>query len=714
MSIQVQQNRGFGIPVIELMSAKLAFIFAVCILFLSSIGSAAACLVPACPVQDGTPFSSPLSGFGTGPAVGDGDPLKITAGFKMKADSREGVLEVTAQIEEPWHIFSITQKEGGPVASSLDVKASDQFEVTGKFAANVDPHLVESEFFDVPSEEHEGTVKWSAPIKLADGIDASTVKVEIRYAGQRCLPMDQGGTCVPIDGIDIVAVNEGNIAAPAINAKHQVANAHALLVGKLKRVDGDGPIKPGESVVLEISAEPQGDHFVYALDDESAAGATRLALTKTNGWKVSPAKSLTDSELKKDEDYFIHREPATWSINIEIPADAEEENYKLGGVMGLQTCTDEGCDAPTGVTFEATVPIGKPIEGEFESVQFAEFAEPGPQAYNSVKEQSEKANADLGDQTSKKNEGEFAGYSLFAVLPLAFLAGFILNFMPCVLPVIGLKIMSFVHQAGKNPRKVFMLNFVFVLGMLAVFMILATLAVVFNLGWGQIYESTNFKVAMIGVIFVFGLSFFGIWEIPIPGLVGNGGLDQKDGYSGQFFKGVITTLLATPCSGPLLIPAVVWAIAQPPSVTYLVFFALGLGMALPYLVIGAFPKLAGFLPKPGPWMETFKQLMGFVMLATCIFLLGAIPYKFNMSVLCLLLFFAVGCWLIGRVPLTAPFGDRTKGWAAGLIVAALGVYFSFFVLLSSNELDYQKYSRESLDKHLASGKTVLVDFTADW
>ena len=162
-------------------------------------------------------------------------------------------------------------------------------------------------------------------------------------------------------------------------------------------------------------------------------------------------------------------------------------------------------------------------------------------------------------------------------------------------------------------------------------MVLATLAVVFGLGWGHLFRSLTFKIVMVGIVVCIRPEFprslgdsvaWFLWAAVRPEK-----LLKKRVYSGAFVKGILTTILATPCSGPLLIPAVTWAIAQPAWLTYLAFFFLGLGMASPYLLIGAFPKLVGFLPKPGAWMETFKQLMGFTLLATGIFLINAIEIQ---------------------------------------------------------------------------------------
>src|SRR6185369_2436288 len=162
------------------------------------------------------------------------------------------------------------------------------------------------------------------------------------------------------------------------------------------------------------------------------------------------------------------------------------------------------------------------------------------------------------------------------------------------------------------------------------------------------------------------------WEVPIPGFFGSGSVQSaatKEGPLGAFLKGVITTVLATPCTAPFMASAIAWAVTQPVATTLTVFATLGLGMASPYVLVGVYPELLRFLPKPGPWMETFKQISGFVLLATVVFILSFIDTIAIVPTLALLLGIAVACWLIARTPLTAEFGDRMKSWAyAGTLV----------------------------------------------
>jgi len=224
-------------------------------------------------------------------------------------------------------------------------------------------------------------------------------------------------------------------------------------------------------------------------------------------------------------------------------------------------------------------------------------------------------------------------------------------------------------------------------------------------------------VSMIAVVFAFGLSFLGVWEIPIPGFVGSGtvqGVAEREGAVGAYSKGVLSTILATPCAGPLMVPAVSWAITQPPGLTFLAFTCIGLGMATPYLLIGAFPGLVSFLPRPGQWMETFKQLMGFLLLGAVVFLFASVEAKYVIPTLTLLLGVGVGCWWLGRTPMTAAVPKRLLAWASCAAVIALTAEIGFVGLVPRNELPWIPYDRVSLDRHLAEGHTVLVDFTAHW
>lgn len=299
-------------------------------------------------------------------------------------------------------------------------------------------------------------------------------------------------------------------------------------------------------------------------------------------------------------------------------------------------------------------------------------------------------------------------------LVMAFFAGLILNAMPCVLPVIGLKVLSFVKQAAEDRFKIFMLNLAFAAGLMFVFLLIATAAAFFGLGWGDwLTKSVAGSMIITSVVFAFGLSMLGVWEIPIPGLSTSG---KEEGLSGAFLLGILTTILATPCTGPLLVPATAVVAGQPVWVAYAIFTCLGFGMAVPYLLIGVFPALIKWLPKPGPWMDTFKQITGFVLIGTVIFLLAGYTEepqsKYLVSLLAILLGIGFGCWWIGTSAYATKAIKRQMGWVWGIgIIVATCVASYFFLGPPLHELEWKSFSVAEIERYHDENQVVFVDFT---
>ena len=628
--------------------------------------------------------------------------VSFTSGFTLETGSRTGKLYLTAKIAPECHIYSL-RKTGKAKPSKINVAKNESASV-GDFEPDTDPIKKKDEQLgDV--EFHEEQVTWTAPIELTQAIEPQTFQFELTYSGVVC----KAGECDPIDPTKLVAKFVG-FTEPAKREGEFRAERSAVL---LKGNASPAHVRPGETLTLTIAAIPDAGWHIYEYGTTVPAEGSKPMLffiTKSSGFsigKVQAAQKTIHPETNTAGptlDYYDGE--AQFSLDLKVPADTALGKKELRGVFAFQTCQGTNCQVPMAVEFITEIVVDSEGGGEPAFLGFSEMI-----SYDEAAKQAE--------QYAKSNAvsaGEWGEYPIIAVLGLAFLAGLILNAMPCVLPVIGLKIMAFVHQAGEHPFRIFMLNFVFVLGLMSVFMALATLAVFFGLSWGDPFKSFAFKVSMISIVFVFGLSFLGVWEIPIPGFVGSGAagkLSDREGYSGAFGKGVLTTLLATPCAGPLLIPAVTWAIAQPAWLTYLTFAALGLGMASPFLIIGAVPRLINALPKPGAWMNTFKQFMGFLMMGTVVFLTNSVG-QYITAVLAFVVVLGVACWWFGSTPLTAEFGQKAKAWSVTAIIVVLGIYFSFYVLIPQHELAWQPYSKAIMEEHLAEGRTVFVDFTADW
>jgi len=325
---------------------------------------------------------------------------------------------------------------------------------------------------------------------------------------------------------------------------------------------------------------------------------------------------------------------------------------------------------------------------------------------------------------------------IFTFLFFGFLGGIILNLMPCVLPVISLKIFGFIQQAGQSRQKILRSGIAFAAGIFAWFIGLALLLIALKaagreITWGG-FQFTNpyFVLALSVIVLVFALNLFGVFEISLPQGVTRGLLSSTSGQheAGSFFQGLFATILATPCTAPFLGTALGFAFAQSPAIILLMFVAIAAGMSAPYLLLCAQPAWLRFLPKPGPWMVHVKQFMGFLLLATLLFLLYVLGAQRGLDGIiwasCFLLIVSVICWMKGAF--FAPVAStRTRVIAAlmmAVLLAASGVYFigeKFAFAKISNagsQLtgDWQAFTPERLQTELIQGHTVFVDFTAAW
>lgn len=675
-----------------------------------------------------TTLQDPLQGMpGMGSGIGGagfGPPATWSAEFQVEEGNSEGRLSVTALLEFGWYIYSTTQPPGGPKATELTVDSSTDFEVTGPFEPNRDPEIhAEPAFPGVDVEKFSNEVTWTAPIRLSEGTEPENLQIQITVDGQVC---DTGGTCELVRGETVQADFGGYYQAASASGEYRRDGGHVTISGHFE----PKTVAPGDTLALVLTAELDPDWYVYKsepTDPEGIAKPTLIVLRKTSGWSygqptASPAAKEKESGIPSDPIIRYHPERVSWTVPIEVPEDAAKGEHEIAGSIAYQTCTDQTCDQPTGLDFQATVTVaddgnsGK-VPLAFQPTGYSEVAKQA-ESIAAAAEKSGKENQ-LASTGGEKRQGDstWASKSLPTVLALAFLAGLILNVMPCVLPVIGLKVMSFVQQAGGSRREILGLNLWFSLGLMSVFWILAAAAAFAGHRWGQHFGDMRFLVTMIGIVFAFGLSFLGVWEIPIPGFVGSGKVQEaaeREGPVGAFSKGILSTILATPCAGPLLVPAVSWAVVQPAGLTFLTFTSIGLGMATPYLLIGIAPGLVAFLPKPGEWMDTFKQAMGFLLMATVVFLFVSVSQDFVIPTLTLLLGIAIACWIVGRTPATAEVSTRVQRWASSLIVIAAAAVIGFVFLVPDAKINWQPYSRVTLDQFLEEGNTVMVDFTADW
>jgi thiol:disulfide interchange protein len=324
---------------------------------------------------------------------------------------------------------------------------------------------------------------------------------------------------------------------------------------------------------------------------------------------------------------------------------------------------------------------------------------------------------------------------LLTFLLFGFIGGFILNLMPCVLPVISLKIFGFVQQAGQSRRKILRSGLAFTAGIFTWFMGLALVLIALKSAGHQItwaFQFTNpyFVLFMSVVVLVFALNLFGVFEISLPQSATRGllGATASEGDAASFFQGVFATVLATPCTAPFLGTALGFAFTQSAAVILAMFVAIAAGMALPYLLLCAQPAWLRFLPKPGPWMVRIKQFMGFLLLATLLFLLYVLGAQRGLDALiwasCFLLVVSLACWMKGAF-ITPVASTRARAIAAVLITMLLIASGAYFIgerfrsakpgaLQTLATGDWQPFTPELLQTELNQGHVVFVDFTAAW
>ncbi len=313
----------------------------------------------------------------------------------------------------------------------------------------------------------------------------------------------------------------------------------------------------------------------------------------------------------------------------------------------------------------------------------------------------------------------------------AFLGGLILNIMPCVLPVIAIKILGFVQHAGGEARVARWLGLWFGAGVLVSFWALAGVVIALQtagqkIGWGFHFQNPAFLVFMALVVTAVALNFFGLFEVTLGGaaLQSAGGAASRRGAAGAFASGALATALATPCTAPFLSAAMFYAFSQPPARILLIFSACGLGLALPYVILAAVPGGLRWIPRPGVWMLRFKQVMGFPMLATALWLawtLGAAHGLLAMAgLLLILLLFAFAVWLAG---LWRP----NSLWPVLLLLVVAFITARAKIPLegrpeksdapvaeSPEAIAWQAWSPAALAEALKTGRPVFVDFTATW
>ncbi|MFN4173660.1 MAG: protein-disulfide reductase DsbD family protein [Parachlamydiaceae bacterium] len=323
--------------------------------------------------------------------------------------------------------------------------------------------------------------------------------------------------------------------------------------------------------------------------------------------------------------------------------------------------------------------------------------------------------------------------STFAAIGFAFIGGLILNLMPCVLPVVSLKLLSFVKMAGSSRIKIVKHGATFAAGVLVSFWALAIILIALKsygnaVGWGFQLQSPLFVALFAIIMLVLALNLFGVFEagMGVASWAGEKQANNRNGLLGSFLSGVLATVVAAPCTGPFLGSALGYAFTRPSYETLAIFTSLGLGMASPYLLISAVPSLARFIPKPGAWMESLKQFMGFMMLFAVLWLtwvfMGQTSDGDTILLLLSFILVSIACWVYGKW--ATPFNSKMARVTALMVI--LFALFASYKVVDYAAADkgnqtaqavsdgWEPFSLERLEELKKSGTPVFVDFTAKW
>jgi thiol:disulfide interchange protein len=454
-------------------------------------------------------------------------------------------------------------------------------------------------------------------------------------------------------------------------------------------------VAPDSNSAIQIKFNLEEDWHFYA-DEKTAPQGTNLKMTAGGKGLVFSRPVFPKGHLYFDKvtNQKLAVYSGSFSIFIPFAAGAKSQSTEVKIVIDGAVCSQQLCRL-------AHYELSKKLDIS-ESAQMSEskFSIPPPAAV-------EKADSGI-PQTSPA-----------VALPLAILAGLLLNVMPCVWPVLPIIVMRLVSQAQKNRAKSVALGLFFAAGIILFFAALAAVSIILKLGfglvfqWGDQFRSSAFVIAMVLLMVVLALYMFGLFTFGLPASIA-GQKGSRAGFAGSLGMGFLAAVLSTPCSFAILAFVIAWTQTQPIPLAAITILLIGVGMSLPYVILTCLPGLLGKIPKPGRWMELFKHVTGFVLLAIGVKLLEAVQPEKIISILYYAVVLAVCVWMWG---VWVQYNtQKSKKWLIRLAAVALAIYFGFVFLTESKKglISWQPYDAQIIASAQKNEQPVLIDFSADW
>ncbi len=463
----------------------------------------------------------------------------------------------------------------------------------------------------------------------------------------------------------------------------------------------------GSESALAVKFNPKENWHFYA-SEENAPGGMNLKVKPEANEDITFGEPLfPESHLYEDKTLGKEIEVYSGEFKVFIPFQvsdsAKEGNVEFKVNVEGAICSDMQCRMPDFGTLNTALKIDPAADMSNPAFQMPEKAA----AKEADKEKTAEAAVNIPD------------YSLYFALVLALVAGLVLNIMPCVWPVLPVIVMRIVDQAKHSKGRSFMMGLAFSGGILLFFAGLALLNIVLQLfygtvlQWGDQFRNPVIVAVMSLILIVLALFMFGIFNFSLPSSV-TGKAGQGKGFAGSVGMGFLAAILSTPCSFGILAAAFAWAQAQPLFPATVVIMTIGIGMAIPYIILTSMPGLLKKLPRGGKWMEIFKEAVGFLLLLIAIKLMTALPEGILASVMYYSVVLSFCVWMWGKwVGFGTPAG---KKWTIRGLAVLLAVWsgFTLFSPPASEDIDWIKYDESRIQEAIESGRPVLIKFTADW
>ncbi len=532
--------------------------------------------------------------------------------------------------------------------------------------------------------------------------------------------------------------------AKAQSAEYQLPDKSANVKARL--IADTSAIQAGKPFHLGVELAPEEGWHTYYKDPGDSGMATKIQWSLPNGFVNEPLKWERPARLNEEGIItFGYTGKSLISAEIKPPLDLKAGKPLTFSAKVKWLSCRELC-VPGGTDLTITLPISNGAcaitlnQEEFARANF----DGAVHEINASQTETPKSKFHFADTKITAADGTDKEKGLLFYLTFALIGGVILNLMPCVLPVVAIKIVSLLEYKGACAADMRKLGLAFVGGIISSFLALAWLVIALQsaghtVGWGFQFQYPPFIIIMCMLVLLFALSLFGLFDISVA-TVGQAKVEQlacKEGLIGSFFKGVLATILSTPCTAPFLGTALGFAFVQPWWVVLGIFLAVGIGMSSPYLLMMSNPAWIKYLPKPGMWMVKLKEGMGFVLLVTVAWLLSILARQVGIDAVMAITYFLItvtfAAWLASR------FVDLTSSVERAIILRALAVaivlaaaYVFIFTkpallvtnsnesvvnatpLSSGDSLAWQPFAIDKLESSVNAGKTVLVDCTASW